>query len=274
MNSHSFNHPVPALNVKTKNSLFTLIELLVVIAIIAILAAMLLPALNSARERARSMACVNNLKQLGLASGMYMDDNRGYMITTNTYSSRKQHWVWVLGRHHYINLADIDYNASSDQIRNKKFSGLLCPVMQLNPSATTAVQTYGAVYADSTIAKYAFKIQGEQFHKAYSERNGTELSDDVSMSKRILFADCYSPSKYPSCALLQWSDDSTTGKLVPIHNSRSNILSWGGDVQSVSPNSYREWYTPTMSSTPNKMYQLIPVTNYIKDTGSTSFTSL
>ena len=53
---------------------FTLIELLVVIAIIAILVAMLLPALAQARERARQASCMNNLKQLGLASFMYMQD--------------------------------------------------------------------------------------------------------------------------------------------------------------------------------------------------------
>jgi prepilin-type N-terminal cleavage/methylation domain-containing protein/prepilin-type processing-associated H-X9-DG protein len=102
------------MKINSRNA-FTLIELLVVIAIIAILAALLLPVLSRAKQKARTIACLNNLRQIGLGVAMYSGENNDTLP-----QSSHEHASWVGTLQHYTG-TNI-YRCPDDKNRQRLYS--------------------------------------------------------------------------------------------------------------------------------------------------------
>ncbi len=218
-----------------KRNHFTLIELLVVIAIIAILAAMLLPALNQAREKGKASNCRNNLSQLIRAQHLYADDNNDLMVFTSQQNGWTAYWMWILRA------------GSTKYIPNTTL--FLCPS---NPLSITFNDWYnygmwrpggvtGMGYGDSSW-KTRTDILGDFVHIQVSpEFIGYRLSRMKRPSETVLIADSLEvPSKKQ---IAYWAADRFLDSNKGIHLSHSNRANCAfadGHVQAMSSGELRE----------------------------------
>ena len=126
-----------------RKAIFTLVELLVVIAIIAILSAILLPALAKCKDKAREIACVNQLKQLDLGVVMYADDNADYIPPGRHSASWPTNIGWgdILCAGGYV-------NTNPSMVPGNIF---ICPADTLHAFKMTAGKVYSNYGINSTI---------------------------------------------------------------------------------------------------------------------------
>lgn len=160
---------------KEKIHLFSLTELLIVCSIIAVLAALLLPALNKARERAQKISCLNNLKQLGQLAHHYAGDFKDHIITKDNGSSTRS---WTV------------YYRDAGYLKTVYEPFLYCPARRRpeNTEPNVAFRVYGSLYLRDSDMPYYRNEYGD-FKLPQSEGVIYQLSRLRAPARMPLFID-------------------------------------------------------------------------------------